>query len=214
MSTLGVPSATPPSLAEVLVNERQRGGVDVPPDLSLRELAKRAGVSAAQLSRIENGQVAKPRPALLVSVARALNRNPEPLLIVAGHMTGEEALTTLRNYFRDGAELPEVWGDWAALNLDDVGQVLSQSNPDDSLLRQIAADVFSVQETDETLWDDAYVIAAERGEDSAELRELMRIWRFIGGRRQMVLEYARQVREICDMEYKAEVEILSAGGDA
>jgi transcriptional regulator with XRE-family HTH domain len=58
--------------------------------LSLRELARRAGVSAGQLSRIENGQVLQPAQDTLEPLARALNRDPRPLEFLADRMSFDD----------------------------------------------------------------------------------------------------------------------------
>ena len=176
--------------------------------MSIRELARRAEVSAAQISRIEAGQVLKPGREILVALGQALNRNPLPLLVLAGHLTGADAQTALRPFFREGAELPEVWGDWASQPLDVVRYRLQDPEATDDEIRQIAADMFSVEETDETLWDDSYALALGRGTDAAELRELMGIWRYIGERRAQFLEYGRSLRHLADLEYRADAESI------
>lgn len=53
-------------------------------------------MSAAQLSRIEAGQVRQPSIDTLVAVATAVGRSPKALLIVSGHITGRERLVVLR----------------------------------------------------------------------------------------------------------------------
>jgi transcriptional regulator with XRE-family HTH domain len=176
--------------------------------MSIRQLAKRAGVSAAQISRIEASQVLKPSREILVALGRALNRNPLPLLILAGHVTGADAQAALRPLFRAGAELPEEWGEWASWPLDVVRHRLQQPEATDDEIRQIAADVFRVQESDETLWDDSYALALARGSDAAELHELMGIWHYIAGRRAQLLEYGRSLRRLADLEYLAEAEAI------
>ena len=176
----------------------------MPADLSVRQLAKRAGVSAGQLSRIENGQVRKPSHEILVALARALNHNPLPLLILAGHMSDDEAREALAPLFRDGAELPEEWERWPQFDVNEVRSLLASSTTSGEDLRRIAADVFRVAETDETLWDDSYELAMARGEDAAELRKLMNIWRYIGGHRQQLLEYGESLRRLADLEYQAQ----------
>jgi transcriptional regulator with XRE-family HTH domain len=195
-------------LGDVLAKARHYGGVDVPAGISIRELARRAEVSAAQISRIEAGHVLKPSREILVALGRALNRNPLPLLVLAGHLEGAEAQTALRPYFRDGAELPEEWGDWASLPLDVVRHRLQDPEATDDDIRQIAADIFSVAETDETLWDDSHALALGRGTDAAQLLELMGIWRYIGDRRAQFLEYGRSLRLLADLEYLAEAEAI------
>lgn len=179
----------------------------MPAGLSARELARRAGVSAAQVSRIESGQVTRPSREILVALARALNRNPLPLIVLAGHMDASEAQAALAFFFRDGAELPEEWGDWPRYDLATVRKVVTQADaPAMEKLHVIAADVFRVQETDETLWDDSYLLAMVRGEHAAEDRELMEIWRYIGDRRQQFLEYGRRLRDLTDLEYRVQAE--------
>lgn len=194
------------ALGPLLVRERERGGVDVPENLSIRQLALRAGVSPSQVSRIEAGQVTKPSHEVLIALARALNRNPLPLLIVAGHITGADAQRDLRRLFREGAELPDEWGDWASFSLGEVGELLEAAAPSDEQLRRLAADVFIVQETVETLWNDADQLVAARGTDAETLREVIGILRSVRGeRREQWLEHGRALERLADLEYLVEV---------
>lgn len=204
MSAADVSSVT---VGQVISAARARGGVDVPAGLSVRELARRAGVSAAQVSRIESGQVSRPSREILVAIARALNRNPLPLIILAGHLDAREAQDALAPLFRDDAELPQEWGEWARYDLATVRHMLSRVDPQETEpFRIIAADVFRVEETDETLWDDVYLQTMARGEQAAEVQELMAIWRAIGERRQQLLAYGRSLRELADLEFRAAAE--------
>lgn len=196
------------SLGAAIANARNGGGADVPGGMSIRELARRADVSAAQISRIEAGHVLKPSREILVALGRALNRNPLPLLVLAGHLDGAEAGTALRPYFRDGAELPKEWVDSTSLPLDEARRRLQDPEATEDDIRQIAGDMFSVAETDETLWDDSYALALGRGTDAAQLLELMGIWRYIGERRAQFLEYGRSLRRLADLEYEAEAESM------
>jgi transcriptional regulator with XRE-family HTH domain len=191
-------------LGSALAEARRTGGVDVPAGMSIRGLARRAGVSGAQISRIEAGQVLKPSHEILVALGKALNRNPMPLLVLAGHLTGADARIALSPFFREGGELPEEWGD----RVDVVRQRLQDTEATDDEIRQIAAGMFSVPETDETLWDDSYALALSRGTDAAELRELMGIWRYIGERRAQLLEFGRSLRRLADLEYLADAESI------
>jgi transcriptional regulator with XRE-family HTH domain len=200
-------NASSATLGRALRDARARGGVDVPSGLSVRELARRADVSAAQVSRIESGRVRKPSREIIVALARALNRNPLPLIILAGHLDVEEARSALAPLFRHGAELPELWGDWARYDLETIRRLLTEPDrPSIEWLRAIAADVFRVEESDETLWDDSHALAMARGEDATELRELMNIWRYIGGHRHQLLEYGRALRQLADLEFSAAAE--------
>lgn len=200
-------SASSATLDQIVAEARARGGVDVPANLSVRELARRAGVSAAQVSRIESGKVKRPSREILVALARALNRNPLPLVILAGHLDATEARSALAPLFREGAELPEEWGAWARYDLETVRRLLTEPvTPPLEYLQAIAADVFRVEETDETLWDDSHTLAMARGTDAAELSELMGIWRYIGDRRHQLLEYGRALRQLADLEFRAAAE--------
>lgn len=207
--------ATPVSLGEVVRAARKAGGVGVPGGMSSRQLAVRAEVSPAQVNRIENDQVVRPRREILVALARALNRNPLPLLILAGHVPAEEGRRELQHFFRAGAELPEEWGPWARFDVEHVRALLADPNAHEDDLRAVAADVFRAQETDETLWDDSYELAAARGENAAQLRRLMAIWRTIGEHREKLLEYGETLKEVVDLEYAARARLieLQAGAD-
>src|SRR4249919_3269801 len=72
--------------------------------LSMRGLARRSGLSAAQISRIEAGEVERPVAETLVKLAKALDRDAQLLLVFAGHIRGARA----RQLVREAIEaLPE-----------------------------------------------------------------------------------------------------------
>lgn len=72
-------------------------------------------------------------------------------------------------------------------------------------LRELAADVFAVAETDETLWDESHTLLLAHGE--RDLLQLVGIWRFVRGqRRQQLLNYARALRQLEDLEWLAEAD--------
>lgn len=79
-----------PTLAEVNREARVRAR------LSMRELARRSGLSAAQISRIEAGEVERPVAETLVRLAKALGRDAQLLLVFAGHIRGTRAQQLLR----------------------------------------------------------------------------------------------------------------------
>jgi len=79
-----------PTLAEVIREARVRAR------LSMRELARRSGLSAAQISRIEAGEVERPVAETLVRLAKALGRDAQLLLVFAGHIRGTRAHQLLR----------------------------------------------------------------------------------------------------------------------
>jgi transcriptional regulator with XRE-family HTH domain len=78
------------TLAEVIREARVRAR------LSMRELARRSGLSAAQISRIEAGEVERPVAETLVRLAKALGRDAQLLLVFAGHIRGTRAQQLLR----------------------------------------------------------------------------------------------------------------------
>src|SRR6266542_3646317 len=78
------------TMAEVTREARVRAG------LSMRGLARRSGLSAAQVSRIEAGEVERPVAETLVKLAKALDRDAQLLLVFAGHIGGARARQLLR----------------------------------------------------------------------------------------------------------------------
>src|SRR6266576_2515635 len=79
-----------PTLAELTKEARMRAG------LSMRGLARRSGLSAAQVSRIEAGEVERPAAETLVRLAKALDRDAQLLLVFGGHIRGARARQLLR----------------------------------------------------------------------------------------------------------------------
>src|SRR6059036_1425492 len=70
----------------------------------MRGLARRSGLSAAQVSRIEASEVERPAAETLVKLAKALDRDAQLLLVFAGHIRGARARQLLRQAIE---ELPE-----------------------------------------------------------------------------------------------------------
>ena len=78
------------TMAEVTREARLHAG------LSMRGLARRSGLSAAQVSRIEAGEVERPAAETLVKIAKALDRDAQLLLVFGGHIRGARARQLLR----------------------------------------------------------------------------------------------------------------------
>jgi len=78
------------TMAEVTKEARTRAR------LSMRALARRSGLSAAQISRIEAGEVERPAAETLVKLAKALDRDAQLLLVFGGHIRGARARQLLR----------------------------------------------------------------------------------------------------------------------
>ena len=83
------------TLAELTMAELTRAA-RVRARLSMRGLARRSGLSAAQISRIEAGEVERPVAETLVKLAKALDRDAQLLLVFAGHIGGARARQLLR----------------------------------------------------------------------------------------------------------------------
>jgi transcriptional regulator with XRE-family HTH domain len=179
--------------------------------LSIRELGRRAGISAAQLSRIEAGHVEQPSIDTLVAVARALDRNPKPLLIASGHIGREEALATLWPMFREhrsgvydpdvDSELVDEWAHGWEKRLDEARALLAQDEPEEQALRELAADVFFTYETEETMWWESFLapLLAEHGGE--ELREHVRLFLALPHeRRAKVSDYLREQVRLADLD--------------
>ncbi len=131
------------------------------------------------------------------------NRNPLPLMVLAGHMSIDEGRERLGALFRKGAELPGVWDENPRIPLERVREILADPDSDSHDVRVIASDVFAVAETHETMWDESLIALLARGEDSADLRELLDYWNYMGReRRRRLLAYARQLRDLTDLEYQ------------
>lgn len=82
------------ALSDVIKEGREDQGI------ALRELARRSGVSAGQISRIESGEVERPSRATLTSLATGLGRSPVPLLYLADHLDDQELRHHLRRFER------------------------------------------------------------------------------------------------------------------
>jgi transcriptional regulator with XRE-family HTH domain len=175
--------------------------------LSMRELARRSDVSAAQISRIEAGEVERPSVDTLISIAHALDRNPRPLLIASSHIAGDEARDLLRHYFRDRAgaeydpavdsELVEEWLHGWHDKLEDARRLLDDPETSDGDLRRLAVEVFLTAETAETLWSDSWIEELGERTGDEELRQLVVLWQGLPARRRAkVLEYLADQAEL------------------
>ncbi|MCB8969510.1 MAG: helix-turn-helix domain-containing protein [Thermoleophilales bacterium] len=111
-----------PELCDLIKEARKDRG------LTLREVARRSGVSAGQLSRIEGGEVQRPSIATLEAVASALARPAAPLLLFAGHIDRAELDRCLSEVVErlDARGLESVESDFAleASDDEDLAQVV------------------------------------------------------------------------------------------
>src|SRR5436309_12256225 len=114
------------TLAEVTKEARLRAR------LSMRGLARRSGLSAAQISRIEAGEVERPVAETLVKLAKALDRDAQLLLVFAGHIKGARARQLLRQAIE---ALPEAD---RAEHADALAQLEAQGEREQRLQEELA----------------------------------------------------------------------------
>jgi len=183
-------------------------------ELGVRELSRRSGVAAPQISRLERGDVKKPTIETLVALARGLEWNPVPLLIVAGYVDVDEARSRLRDYHSPGSEyLEEASAD--PESDPEIAQIRAEIENEDTTLerlQQIAFDVWFGGESGETLWDDVYALLPALGEGQAELREIVSKWPSISfERRARIVEYVHDQHKLSMDESRAEITAINAG---
>ncbi len=170
--------------------------------ISLRELARRSGVSAGQLSRIESGEAHRPAVETLQAIADAFGRQVAPLLFVAGHIDRAE-LDRRVEALRD--------------TLDDVAHAAD------------SVDAAGDEDVAEVLWrlSDAELAAARfGGELSADARrdvsEIATAWSSLTPeRRQLVLAFVADQEVLSNLDrmpappgrYELEVTLNKRGGD-
>jgi transcriptional regulator with XRE-family HTH domain len=180
---------------------------------SIRELSRRAGVSAGQISRLESGEVQRPAVETLVALARGLDRNPLPLMIVAGHISAAEARGHLVRLLAEGSECASAWDSAQHREqLDQMRAAAADSSTEEQTLRLVAQKIFLTAETEETLWHDAYLALPAQGAEAEALRELIGAWPLVSGaRRERVLEYVRDQVALSRAEFQQEMQTQDGG---
>src|SRR6266542_1185550 len=127
--------------------------------LSMRGLARRSGLSAAQVSRIEAGEVERPAAETLVKLAKALDRDAQLLLVFAGHIRGARA----RQLLREAIEaLPEPG---RAEHADALARLEAEAERERRLRQELADAEGTLAEAERDLDD-----ARERGAAEPPLR--------------------------------------------
>lgn len=92
-------------------------------DMSQRELAQAAGLSNAEISRIESGIRKQPSPEVLRSIALALNISYEHLYIVAGYLDAVSKEISLSAGANNSAITGDEYLDVADLTPNEVADV-------------------------------------------------------------------------------------------
>jgi transcriptional regulator with XRE-family HTH domain len=164
--------------------------------LSIRELARLSGVSAAQINRLRAGQGARPRVETLRDLARTLDRNLNLLLALAGHLDPEEVRVMLRRMFGEGSEVIEEWKEMGR-DVNDARRLIDAKETSDDRLRRIVLDVFLFWDIEENQWQDAYAVSLGTGRGARELREISQLVPGLSeARLQRVVEFVRDQYEL------------------
>lgn len=172
--------------------------------LSLRQLAEKAGISASQLSRIEGGKVENLSVETLGKIARGLDRDPRLLLIISGHIEGEEARLILKDKLQAGTELVEEWG-WRPDDISAWRAMLDDPHARKDSIQELAAEVFQVW-VDESLWLEGYLLPLMAQSEDKDLLELIETFRLVRSsvapqRATKILDYAREQLALVELEY-------------
>ena len=152
------------TMAEVIKAARVRAR------LSMRGLARRSGLSAAQISRIEAGEVERPVAETLVKLAKALDRDAQLLLVFAGHIMGPRARQLLRQAIE---ALPEPG---RAEHADALARLEAEDERERRLREELAeaerALTKAQQDLDEARFEGERVAAEPLREANERLREV------------------------------------------
>ena len=154
---------------------------------SMRQLAAEAGLSAAQISRIESGQVQRPAPATLVALARALWLNPMPLLILAGHIPDDEARSWLKNMLEPGTEVYLEWHGHNPLSVIGARRTLDDDDAPQEEIHHLAFDLFVGEPMVETEWDSSMALLGVAETDAAQRRLVNLFAQLTAERRERIL---------------------------
>lgn len=162
------------------------------PSRSLREVAESAGVSAAQINRIENGQVEHPSAETLVAIARGLGLNPFFLLVLSGHVSEDEARRRLLLMFEEGSEIQQEWD----MEAPEIRRNLADPEWPVEHIHRIAFDLFIGEPLWEVAWDESYLLMGT-GAGNEQMREIATLLAgIIDERRPRVIEYLRDQVEL------------------
>jgi transcriptional regulator with XRE-family HTH domain len=173
-------------------------------DMTGRHLAETAELSHTQISRIESGRTATPSVGTLRRLADALNFNDRPLLILAGHRTGDDARADLRAMLAEHAGVFESGGEFMELTRDQAAEIVSNPTATHAQLCTVAAELalwMNAEDDDDALDD----------EQDPELRGLLDIWRVLEEpHRTMIVRYAHAIRDVHLLEFSVSRQRLIA----
>jgi transcriptional regulator with XRE-family HTH domain len=183
------------TMAEVTREARLRAG------LSMRGLARRSGLSAAQVSRIEAGEVERPVAETLVKLAKALDRDAQLLLVFAGHIRGARA----RQLLREAIEaLPEPG---RAEHADALARLEAEAEQEHRLREELAGAEGALAEAERDL-DEAREPVA--GEPPRAARERLRDVGILAKRH--AVEVAQKRRQLEQLDDAPSEEVCALAG--
>ena len=172
-------------MAEVTREARVRAG------LSMRGLARRSGLSAAQVSRIEAGEVELPVAETLVKLAKALDRDAQLLLVFAGHIRGARARQLLRQAIE---ALPEP-----AEHADALARLEAEDEREQRLREELAEAENALAQAQQDLTEARFEGERVAAEPRREARERLRELAMLGQRRAVeVAQKRRQFEQLDD----------------
>src|SRR3989454_4080502 len=161
--------------------------------LSMRGLARRSGLSAAQISRIEAGEVEQPVAETLVKLAKALDRDAQLLLVFAGHTAGAKARQLLRQAL--GA-LPEPG---RAEHADALARLEAEDEREQRLREELAEAENALAQAQQDLTEARFEGERVAAEPRREARERLRELAMLGQRRAVeVAQKRRQFEQLDD----------------
>ncbi len=177
---------------------------------SMRELAARAGLSTAQISRIESGQVKQPAPATLVALARALWLNPTPLLILAGHIPDDEARSWLTNVLARGTEVSKHWETYDQVRLDAARLTAADDSAPREEIDRFAFDLFVGEPLVETEWEPSHALLGVAETDRNQRRLINLFAQITPERRERMLDALEDQVTLSRGEMHADADLHTA----
>ena len=176
------------TLAEVAKEARVRAR------LSMRGLARRSGLSAAQISRIEAGEVERPVAETLVKLAKALDREAQLLLVFAGHIWGARARQLLRQAIE---ALPEPG---RAEHADALARLEAEDEREQRLREELAGAERALAKAQQDLDEARFEGEQLAAEPLREARERLREVGMLAERRAVeVTQKRRQLEQLDDV---------------
>jgi transcriptional regulator with XRE-family HTH domain len=186
------------TMAELTREARVRAGI------SMRGLARRSGLSAAQISRIEAGEVERPVAETLVKLAKALDRDAQLLLVFAGHIKGARARQLLRPAIE---ALPEADG---AEHADALAQLEAQGEREQRLQEELAEAEAALAKAQRDLSDASFEANTK---PAKPLREARRRVREVGRLAQdYAAEVARKRKQLEQLDEAPSEEVCALAG--